>query len=219
MLLLKAKVLPAEITVVEIGDKQQIIFQLFADDTGLFFHASEEKFWAIMDCLSVYKRISWATINLDKSTLIQLDTGAEPEWYQRAGCSIALPGQVLKYLGCPMGKNVTSTQEINFVLDKLRAQLRHWTHRFLSMASKLIALKHILRAMPVFHLLILDFTQEGYNRLESICRTFLWGTAESGNPKIPLITWPKIVQSKLTGGLGLKYLFLLTLCTSQNLIH
>jgi hypothetical protein len=71
------------------------------------------------------------------------------------------------------------------------------------MASKLIALKHILQAMPVFHLMILDFTQHGYNQLESLCRVFLWGSAESGKPKVPLIAWPKIVRSKPTGGLGL----------------
>ena len=161
MLLLKSRLASGQIQGVDIGAQDQVLFQLFADDTGLFFHASEQNFRAIMECLSLYERISGAKINLDKSTLLQLDSGPEPDWFVRASCSIAAPGQPIKYLGCPVGKSITPTQELNFVLDKLIARLRHWTHRFLSMASKLIALKHILRAMPVFHLMILDFSQAG----------------------------------------------------------
>jgi hypothetical protein len=95
---------------------------------------------------------------LDKSIIVQLDAGPQPEWFSKAGLKIAESGQVLKYLSCPFGRNLTPQQEVDFVLDKLRKRLQHWSYRILTLPSKLIALKPILRAMPVFHLMILDFT-------------------------------------------------------------
>jgi hypothetical protein len=47
MLLLKARLQTGHIQGVDIGATDQMLFQLFADDTGLFFHASE----AIFDLL------------------------------------------------------------------------------------------------------------------------------------------------------------------------
>jgi hypothetical protein len=56
--------------------------------------------------------------------------------------------------------------------------------------------------MPTFFLMLLELTQEGFRKLESICRTFLWGLNVEQNPKVPLVTWEKILQSKLLRGLG-----------------
>lgn len=42
----------------------------------------------------------------------------------------------------------------------------------MSMPSKLILMKYVLRAMPTFYLMLLDFTAEGYKELEAICRQF-----------------------------------------------
>jgi acyl-CoA-binding protein len=57
--------------------------------------------------------------------------------------------------------------------------------------------------MPVFFLMILDLTQEAFRRLEAICRVFLWGSNEAGNPKIPLVAWNRLTKPKPQGGLGL----------------
>jgi hypothetical protein len=70
------------------------------------------------------------------------------------------------------------------------------------MPSRIIALKHIIRSMPVFYLMLLDFTQAGYRKLEAISRSFLWGFRPDGKAKSPLVAWSKITNSKAYGGLG-----------------
>jgi hypothetical protein len=159
MVILKEHLASGAVKGIPIGAGNQILFQLFADDTGLFFHATEDNFHtAVMDCLHIFERISGARVNLDKSTIVQLDSRMQPAWFSLAGCKIAASGQVLKYLGCQFGRNLTQQQEVNFVLEKVRKHLRHWSNRLLTMSSKLIAIKHILCAIPVFYLMILDFT-------------------------------------------------------------
>jgi hypothetical protein len=78
MLLLEQHLQAGLIKGINIGGGEQILFQLFADDTGLFFEATEANFQAIRECLSIFERISGARVNLDKSTLVQLDPGPEP---------------------------------------------------------------------------------------------------------------------------------------------
>jgi hypothetical protein len=57
--------------------------------------------------------------------------------------------------------------------------------------------------MPTFFLILLKLTQEGFRKIESICRMFLWGLNVEQNPEVPLVACEKISQSKLLGGLGL----------------
>jgi hypothetical protein len=133
-----------------IGGYKQLLYQLYANDTGIFFNATEDNFRAIMARLLRYERISGAKINLSKSVLVQLDLGPEPGWFQRAGCAIAQDRQQLKYLGYFFGKNFTKQQEIDAILNKLRARLRSSRYRLLSMASLLIVVKYIFSSNRVF---------------------------------------------------------------------
>ena len=52
-------------------------------------------------------------------------------------------------------------------MNKMRSRLRHWANRMLSMPSKMILMKYVLRAMPTFYLMLLDFTDAGYKELEA----------------------------------------------------
>ena len=70
------------------------------------------------------------------------------------------------------------------------------------MPSKVIMLMHILRAVPIYYLMLLEFTVAGYKELEAVCRQFLWGFQVGGQAKVPLVAWSKICQPRSEGGLG-----------------
>jgi hypothetical protein len=78
MTILQAQQQASAIQGIRIDDEAQILYQLFADDTGLFYEATESNFKAIMDCMAIYERISGAKVNLEKSTLVQLNSGPQP---------------------------------------------------------------------------------------------------------------------------------------------
>jgi hypothetical protein len=87
--LLKQGLAAGNLEGIAIGGNKQLLYQLYADDTGIFFNAYEENVHAIMDRLTRYENNSGAKINLSKSVLIQLDQGPKPGWFQQAGCAIA----------------------------------------------------------------------------------------------------------------------------------
>jgi hypothetical protein len=133
--ILKEKTRLGQIQGIYIKSEEQLICQLFADDTGIFFEATEASFQAVMAAIKEFESISGAKVNMEKSKLTQLDHGEQPEWFERSGCSVVPDGQVIKYLGCPFGRKVTQQQEVQFILSKMRCRLRHWTNRMLSMPS------------------------------------------------------------------------------------
>jgi hypothetical protein len=73
MAILKEKLNTGDIHGIQIGERKQLLYQLFADDTGIFFEATFHNFDQIMGCLHLFERISGALLNLDKCKLIQLD--------------------------------------------------------------------------------------------------------------------------------------------------
>lgn len=66
------------------------------------------------------KEFQGARLNLEKSTILQLDEKPQPEWFFECGCKIALSREILVYLGCLVGVKLPASQEVNFLLDKVR---------------------------------------------------------------------------------------------------
>lgn len=63
----------------------------------------------------------------------------------------------------------------------------------------------MLREIPNYHLMAFSLNKDGYNELEQIYRNFLWGSRESGQPKIALVAWDTMTQPVLDGDLGIMH--------------
>ncbi|KAL3675225.1 hypothetical protein R1sor_025173 [Riccia sorocarpa] len=81
-------------------------------------------------------------------------------------------------------------------------KLKHWSNRLLSWPAKTILLKHVLAATPIYQLLSVGLCRDGLEELEKLCRNFLWGWNEEGNPKHALIAWERLAQEKKRGGIS-----------------
>lgn len=100
-----------------INSRRQLLHQVFADDTCIFMESFEENYRKISSLVSLYERISRALLNLNKSMLIQLNNGPSLGWFNCVGCRVVLRGEVIKYLGCPIGFNIPPSKILCFLLD------------------------------------------------------------------------------------------------------
>lgn len=66
-----------------------------------------------------------AKLNLDKSTILPLDEEPIPTWYVHTGCKVAHPGEVLTYLGSPVGYKISASKEVEFLFDKVCKRIFH----------------------------------------------------------------------------------------------
>jgi hypothetical protein len=189
---------------------------------GLFLKTSQQNFRKVKEIIDTYECISGAQLNLSKSLILPLRAGPTPAWFGEIGCQIGQPGQVFKYRGTPIGINLSTDAELEFLLDKVWKKLRHWSHKMLSMTGRTVYIKHILRSVPVYNLMVFDYTQTGLRALESISCKFLWGASEDGGDKLPLVAWERLTRPKTAGGLDF-YTFksqgkLLKLCNISKML-
>lgn len=81
MPLLQKSAMAGELIGLQIRPGVQLLYQLFADDTGIFIESSKDNFRKATSLIAVYERISGARLNLQKSVLIQLNSGPSLEWF------------------------------------------------------------------------------------------------------------------------------------------
>lgn len=157
------------------NDGSQLLYQLFADNTRLFLEMTKDNFKAAMEVVSTYTRILGACLNLENLTIVQLDDSPEPTWLWKIDCKIAKPDKMIVYLGSPIEHRLSIIREMKFILGKVQKRLSHYANRLLTMEGRLTLMKHVLYAIPVFHLMTLKLLKDGFGRLEGLCREFMWG--------------------------------------------
>lgn len=62
-------------------------------------------------------------------------------------------------------------------------------------------MKHVLRAIPSYHLMALSLNQQGYKKLKKACTILLWGWNENGKENKALIAWEEITWPRAEWGL------------------
>ena len=55
-----------------------------------------------------------------------------------------------KYLGAPLAESTIKKISWKDLLDKIKQKLSHWTFRALNFPSRLILVKFVLQAMPLY---------------------------------------------------------------------
>ncbi|KAL3685957.1 hypothetical protein R1sor_003979 [Riccia sorocarpa] len=116
---------------------------------------------------------------------------------------IAERGELITYLGGPIGDGISDQQIGEFILGKIQKRLFHWSTKLLTWAGRTIIMKHILGMIPTYQFMTLSLTRSGFSELEKSIRVFLWGLNSEGNPKKSLVSWERIQRPKLEEGLGL----------------
>ncbi|KAL3700193.1 hypothetical protein R1sor_018215 [Riccia sorocarpa] len=179
-----------------------MLASMFADDTGVILRDSQENFDNLQQAIKVYEDISGSKLNIQKSLIIPWGRREAPVWMRNCQCKIARRGEVIRYLGYPVGWAITEEDQGDFIIAKIQSKLGSWSYRMLGFAGRLVVIKHILKAIPVHVLTVIPLGRNTLNRLEASCRAFLWGTS-NGKKKAPLIAWTDCLKAKMQGGFGI----------------
>jgi hypothetical protein len=71
------------------------------------------------------------------------------------------------------------------------------------MAGKAMYVKPCSHLVPIYNLMLFDYSKEGFRRLEKQSRELLWGLSAKGKLKVALIARGQITKPKPEGGLDL----------------
>ena len=188
----------------------------FVDDTGLMGIACVKEVVNIRKALDTYLKASGQRINEDKSSIYFFNT---PQLIQNRIARIlrfqigSLP---LMYLGVPVFLGAQRRDYWQGILDKFRSKVSHWTHRWLSSAGRVILLKTVVQALPIYRCCIQAPPANFVREFDAISRQFLW----AGNllsSKWSLVKWENVCRPKQVGGLGLRSMALVATTLAAKL--
>ncbi|GKB94866.1 RNA-directed DNA polymerase, eukaryota, reverse transcriptase zinc-binding domain protein [Tanacetum coccineum] len=122
------------------------------------------------------------------------------EWVFLIGCGVSnLP---FKYLGIPVGCNMSHCVHWNAVIQSFTSKLSSWKARLLSVGGRLSLIKAVLGNLPTYFMSIYLMPVSVRSKLESMRSKFFRG-ADPNESKMSWIKWEKCLSSKKKGGLGI----------------
>lgn len=89
------------------------------------------------------------------------------------------------------------------MLSSFSKRLSSWTFRALNLPNRLILLKVVLQALPIYTFSALAAPKFVLTTIKSLQRNFIWQGLNK-EKKIALVSWEKLCRPKEQGGLGLR---------------
>ncbi|KAL5566025.1 hypothetical protein UlMin_029189 [Ulmus minor] len=175
----------------------------FADDIFLMGKCTVNEAFYFKDCLDTFCNWSGQSFNPRKSNIFFSSKASG----QSSGLISALMGfdrisTSSAYLGLPLFRSGRS-KDFNFLVDNLDSKLAGWKSRVLSKAKRLVLIKSIALALPVYTMQSMKLPNSICSKLDAIIRNFWWSASKSNNP-LCLKAWAEICQPKQWGGLGFR---------------
>ncbi|KAL3698443.1 hypothetical protein R1sor_012519 [Riccia sorocarpa] len=186
----------------QITTSKELVYQLYADDTGLFLQMEQNTFNSTMQTLKVFEQASGARLNLNKSLIIPLGDEQVPRWLLDTQCKVVNPSERIRYLGLLAGSDILETEICEDIKNRYYKKLNHWASKFLTWPERVLLVQTVLRTLPNYTLMAIGLSKICIKKLEGVTRDFLWGKNNAGRNKKPLVAWGTFTRRKTDGALG-----------------
>ncbi|KAL8472289.1 hypothetical protein ACS0TY_029490 [Phlomoides rotata] len=139
-------------------------------------------------------RVNWLK-KVEKAYLGQLAKNSNLV-LERVGFS---EGQLpVRYLGVPLALSTVKVSSYDVLINRLTDNIRKWSSNTLSYAGRLELIRSVVQGICCYWLSVLPMPATIIKRIESICKTYLWGSRRG------LVAWEDVCRPKNRGGLGLR---------------
>ncbi|XP_075669718.1 uncharacterized protein LOC142639417 [Castanea sativa] len=108
-----------------------------------------------------------------------------------------------KYLSFPIKQPRTSTQDYNFILDRVKQKLVGWKVNLLSLTGRAVLIQASSATILAYVMQCTQLLGRILEVIDQVNRNFLWGSLDSTR-KMHWIGWNKVTKPKEEGGLGLQ---------------
>ncbi|XP_074299262.1 uncharacterized protein LOC141630325 [Silene latifolia] len=176
---------------------------MFADDLLLFCKGDAQSIMVLLRAYESFSRASGLKMNPQKSCAYfnGVPSGLKKEILSVSGIKEgSLP---FKYLGVPITAGRLKKSDYGVLIDKIVERIRYLGAKKLSFAGRLVLVKSVLSTMYNYWASLFVLPKGVMNRVDVICRNFLWEGSTEHN-KAPLLAWHKVCVPQKEGGLVLE---------------
>jgi len=184
-----------------------LIHLLFVDDILIFINGSVWDSTTLNEILQLFCSATGMELNRGKSfislsgcTIQESQLAIQKFPFQETNL---LEG--IKYLGFRLKPDGYKIKNWTWLITKIEKRISSWHHRLLSKAGRLVLIKSVVEATPVYWMSLTWIPRGILHIIQQTCNRFLW----NGNKKGKIFAWArwsKIATPKKWGGWGLKSL-------------
>lgn len=108
-----------------------------------------------------------------------------------------------KYLSIRIFHSRPNRQIFRPIEERVRSRLAGWKSKILSKAGRLVLIKVVHTALPLFTMQCCALPKATTNAIDKLSRDFLWGSSLNRR-KLHMVGWEDIPRPKHLGGLGIR---------------
>ncbi|XP_020261317.1 uncharacterized protein LOC109837465 [Asparagus officinalis] len=184
--------------------KFSITHLIFADDLLLFARGDMYSVNKLQQCFREFSAVSGLEANSNKCSIFfgGVDVSTKTAIINSLGYPEgAMP---IRYLGVPLISKRLSCLDCAPLLNKIRDQFQSCAnYRHLSYAGRLQLIKSTILGIQVFWTSNYILPAGVLQRIDILCRNFLWGKQDHQVKANSLVAWDKVSLGKKFGGLGI----------------
>ncbi|KAI0493884.1 hypothetical protein KFK09_024010 [Dendrobium nobile] len=175
---------------------------LYADDVIMFSKANKKEVLGVKRILHKFCEWTGQKINYSKS-LIMFGKHVES---RRKRCLSRIMGfkyvKEFLYLGVKMALRRMKKEDFQFIIDKAFKKLNQWGNKYLSLSGKIILVKSILLALPLYHSTHSLIPRKILAYLDKISKNFIWDK-KNGAKGLHYVNWNDMCKPIENGGRGI----------------
>jgi hypothetical protein len=176
---------------------------MYADDIVIFTEADEDELVAVKSLLHCFGEASGLLTNYAKSAIIPIHCGHIDISSLSAILQCTVKSFPCTYLGLPLSDQRLRKGDMQPALDRLSGKVKGWNKGNFSLEARLLLVKHVLSAMHIYQLLVIDPPIWLIKAIDKIRRGFLWNNDELTSGGKCLVNWAAICRPLEFGGLGI----------------
>lgn len=175
---------------------------LYAEDVVMFLSPNEHDLTLVKSLLDKYGAASGLRANLVKSSVVPIACNEDDVLTVRQNLDCQISSFPCKYLGLPLSTRRLTSADLQPILDKIADMLPGWKAALLERSGRLVLVKAMLTAIPIYVLLAIDVPKWFIKAINKSRRQFLWaGRKQLSGGHCP-VNWQRDTRPLHLGGLG-----------------
>ncbi|KAI0513486.1 hypothetical protein KFK09_009510 [Dendrobium nobile] len=175
---------------------------LYADDVIMLSKANKKEVLGVKRILHKFCEWTGQKINYSKSVIM---FGKHVERKRKRSLSRIMGFKYVKeflYLGVKMALRRLKKEDFQSIIDEAFKKLNQWGNKYLSLPGKIILVKSVLLALPIYHSTHSLVPKKFLAELDKICRNFIWDK-KNGAKGMHYVNWNEMCKPIEYGGRGI----------------